>query len=72
MVNYIDALVIFTCESHNLELGQLYPYSCNGALLKGFKLENLLRGDCIKALQLRPRRYCGCDMLMRKLQKFTI
>ena len=28
--------------------------------------------DRIKALLLRPRRYCGRDMLIRKLQKFTI
>ena len=28
-------------------------------------------GDRIKALLLRPRRYCGRDMLIRKLQKFT-
>ena len=29
-------------------------------------------GDCVKALLLRPSRYCGRDMLIRKLQKFTI
>ena len=28
-------------------------------------------GDRIKALLLRPRRYCGRDMLIRKLQKIT-
>ena len=29
-------------------------------------------GDRIKLLLLRPRRYCGRDVLVRNLQKFTI
>ena len=31
-----------------------------------------LKWDRIKALLLRPRSYCGCEVLIEKLEKFTI
>ena len=36
-------MVAFTSEYPKFELGPPYPYSCNGSLLQGFKLESQLR-----------------------------